>query len=400
MHSLVTFLGKSRDDLKTGYRTARYRFPSGAVRETAFFGRALAEQLEPDRLVVLGTCGSMWGVFVENLTVEGQEEGARLQLLEAESSASVDQSLLDRLAPLMGRAVGRTVVPRLILYGKDGIEQRAILEAIAEAVPKGRVSFDLTHAFRHLGMLGLVSAFMLERVGKLEIEGIWYGALEMTEGGVALVLRLDGLLAIQRWVDALDRYDATGDYGVFSPLLEADGVPADKARCLEEAAFHEQALNLSDARRKLQTFLPQLDVLLPGASGLFQRRLKERLAWVRGADLAEHQRSLAYQHLRRGDFLRAAIFGWEGFVSRLCLERQLDPQQFKEGREVAIEAFEQELQADQHEDWKKKAYWMLKNLRNALVHGNPPASERFREPLQSSDRLHRTLEAAIEQLLG
>ncbi|WP_223200786.1 hypothetical protein, partial [Streptococcus pneumoniae] len=50
------------------------------------------------------------------------------------------------------------------------------------------------------------------------------------------------------------------------------------------------------------------------------------LAWVRGADLAEHQRKLAYQYLARGDYLRAAIFGWEAFVSRPCLERQLDPQ--------------------------------------------------------------------------
>ncbi len=373
MHSLVTFLGKGRDDPKTGYRAARYRFPDGTVRETAFFGRALAEQLAPERLVVLGTRGSMWGVFVENLAVEGQEEESRLQLLEAESSASVDQPLLDRLAPLMGRAVGRTVVPRLIPYGKDGTEQRAILEAIAEAVPKGRVSFDLTHAFRHLGMLGLVSAFMLERIGKLKVEGLWYGALDMTENGITPVLRLDGLLAIQRWVDALDRYDATGHYGVFAPLLAADGVPADKTACLEEAAFHEQTQNLADARRKLLTFLPQLEASLPGASGIFQKRLAERLAWVRGADLAEHQRKLAYQYLARGDYLRAAIFGWEAFVSRLCLERKLNPQQFKEGREAAIEALEQEFQAGQHEDWKREAYWTLKNLRNALVHGNPPS---------------------------
>ncbi|TXF11484.1 TIGR02221 family CRISPR-associated protein [Pelomicrobium methylotrophicum] len=400
MHSLVTFLGKGRDDPKTGYRSARYRFPGGHERETAFFGLALAEQLAPQRLVVLGTAGSMWGVFVENLAVEGEEEEARLALLDAEPAARVDQGLLDRLQPLLSRAVGMEVLPRLIPYGRNAPEQRAILETVAEAVPSGKVSFDLTHAFRHLSMLGLVSAFMLERVGKLEIEGIWYGALEMTEGGVALVLRLDGLLAIQRWVDALDRYDATGHYGVFAPLLAADGVPADKTACLEEAAFHEQTQNLADARRKLLTFLPQLETSLPGASGIFQKRLAERLAWVRGADLAEHQRKLAYQYLARGDYLRAAIFGWEAFVSRQCLERGLDPQQFKEGREVAFETFEQELQAGQHEDRQREAYWMLKNLRNALVHGNAPSYPKFRQPLASADRLYKALEASFKRLLG
>jgi hypothetical protein len=38
----------------------------------------------------------------------------------------------------------------------------------------------------------------------------------MTEGGVTLVLRLDGLTAIQRWVAALDHFDASGDYAVFA----------------------------------------------------------------------------------------------------------------------------------------------------------------------------------------
>lgn len=400
MHILVTFLGKGRDNPKTGYRTTRYRFSDGTERATAFFGRALADQLAPERLVVLGTSGSMWGVFVENLAAEGEEEEARLRLLDTESSASVDQSLLDRLAPLMSRAVGRSVLARLIPYGRDEAEQRAILEAVADGVPRGEVSFDLTHAFRHLGMLGLISAFMLERVGKLDVRGMWYGALDMTEDGVTPVLRLDGLTAIQRWVDALDRFDATGDYGVFATLLMADGVAADKARCLEEAAFHERTFNISDAARKLNTFLPVLDSPLPGASGIFQKKLKERLSWVKGADLAEHQRKLAYQYLNRRDFVRAAAFGWEAVVSRECAARGLDPQKFKEGRETAADALEAEIQAGEHEDWKGKAYWMLKNLRNALVHGNPPPNGYFRRPLGSSDKLREALDAAFKRLFG
>jgi hypothetical protein len=112
------------------------------------------------------------GVFVENLAGESGEEEARLELLEAEARSAVAPELLARLALLMSRAAGRTVVPRLISYGRTEDEQRAILEEVAQAVPGGEVSFDLTHAFRHLGMLGLVSALMLERVGKLKVKGL------------------------------------------------------------------------------------------------------------------------------------------------------------------------------------------------------------------------------------
>lgn len=401
MRTLTTFLGRGRDDPKTGYRRARYRFPDGSVRETAFFGRALADHLAPDRLVVLGTSGSMWGVFVENLAAEGEEEEARLQLLEAESSAAVEQPLLDRLAPLMSRAAGRTVVPRLIPYGKDETEQRAILEAIAEAVPKGEVSFDLTHAFRHLGFLGLSSAFVLERVGKLEVKGLWYGALDMTEEGVTPVLRLDGLMAIQRWVDALDRYDASGDYGVFARLLEEDRVPADKARCLDEAAFHERTFNIADARRKLLTFLQVLDAPLPGPSGLFKKKLAERLCWARGDEPHENQRKLAYVYLNRRDYVRAAVLAWEAILTRECIASKLNPHDYGEdGDRAQAEANLRASLQQQGIRWADSPHRRLKDLRNALAHGSPPRSLELRKALSNQEELHRVLEADLKRTLG
>ena len=48
---------------------------------------------------------------------------------------------------------------------------------------------------------------------------------------------------MRRWLEALDRFDATGDYGVFAPLLIEDGVPEAKVECLEDAAFYERTLN-------------------------------------------------------------------------------------------------------------------------------------------------------------
>ena len=253
MHTLVSFLGKGRDNPQTGYRQATYRFPDGSTETTAYFGLALTRHLAPDRLVLLGTAGSMWDVLVENLPgIGGEDDALRLALMDAVAAQRVDQPLLDRVAPLVERALGRPVQLLCIPFGRDAAEQRAILDAIAQAAPNGQVSLDLTHGFRHLPMLGLLSAFVLDGLGR-QVAGLYYGALDMSADGIAPVLRLDGLIAVQRWVDALASFEASGDYGLFAPLLERDGVPADKARCLHEAAFFERTFNVSDAARQPRT---------------------------------------------------------------------------------------------------------------------------------------------------
>ena len=242
-HTLVTFLGRTRRDPNTGYQRAKYRFPDeDAPRETPFFGMALAEHLRPDAAVILGTSGSQWSVLVEHLAQGDEVETARLELLDAETHSTITQSMLDDVAPVMSRAVGLSVTPRLIPFGQQADEQYEILGVIADTVPNGDVSIDLTHGFRHLGMVGFLSAFMLERVRNLHVRGLWYGALDMTDrtSGITPVLQLDGLTRVRRWVDALDRFDATGDYGVFAPLLIEDGVSEDKAGCLARAAFFER----------------------------------------------------------------------------------------------------------------------------------------------------------------
>ena len=401
-HSLVTFLGRARIDPETGYQRARYRFPDeDTPRETPFFGMALAGHLKPDAAVILGTSGSQWSVLVEHLAHGDEAEDVRLELLDAETQATITQPILDQVTPLMSRAVGLLVTPRLIPFGKDADEQYAILDAIAGTVPNGDVSFDLTHGFRHLGMVGFLSAFMLERVRNLRVRGLWYGALDMTDrtSGITPVLRLDGLTRVRRWVDALDRFDATGDYGVFAPLLIEDGVPGDKAGCLSRAAFFERTQNLSDAARQLRTFLPTLDTPLSGAAGLFQTRLAERLRWVKAGGLADHQRKLAFEHLKRRDYLRAAAFGWEALRTLECERRGLPSDDYATGRRLAADRLADEIHAGEHPEWKKLAFLLLRDVRNALAHGSPPGNRHSRQVLQDPDRLRLELEKSFQRLL-
>lgn len=396
-NTLVTFLGKGRDDRQTGYRTATYRFPDGSEQETPFFGLALANHLNVDTLVILGTSGSQWGVLVENLASEGEEEDRRIQLLDAEITATVDQGMLYGVADVMRRATGRTVSPHLIPFGRDADEQYRILDTVADAVTNGTIHFDVTHGFRHLGMVGFLSAFMLEGVRNLQVAHLWYGALDMTDSGKTPVLKLDGLTRVQQWGNALERFDATGDYGVFAPLLIEDGVPEDKARCLKAAALFERISNDRDAKRKLDTFLPVLNSPLPGASGLFQDRLKDRLEWAKEPVRAKRQHKLALQYLKRDDFVRAAIFGLEAFVTQECSNRNRNPDNHQHREEVKSEL----KTAGQLSSGKYTAYRNLNALRNTMAHGTRlPQNHQLASQIGDREELCAVMQRAINRLLN
>jgi CRISPR-associated Csx2 family protein len=392
MHSLVTFLGKSQ----TGYRRTRYRFDDGSLsEETPFFGLALAQQIAPDKLVILGTAGSMWDALVEHVALTGEDEDVRLALMAAAETGCVTQDLLNRSTALVSRAVERPCELRLVPFGRELGEEVDILRTIAEAVPSGRVSFDLTHGFRHLAALGLLSAFFLERVARFEIDGLYYGAFDMSGGGLTPVMQLDGLLAIQLWIDALDRFDAGGDYGVFAERLVADRVAEDKARCLERAAFYERTSNAAKAREQISTFLAATEDGLPGAGRLFQDRLRERLDWARGAGLSRHQRHLAGLYLKRRDYLRAAILCREAPVSRKCEELGLDPNEFS-ARERAARELDNDIKSGASRITSDDLD-VLRGLRNAMAHGSRP-SARVQDILADEERLARELARLLTAL--
>lgn len=403
--TLVTFLGKVREDPATGgYREATYEFPDGTKKTTSLFGVALADYLDADTLVILGTSASQWGVVLQKLVESGCAEDSILQLWEAENDAQVSQPMLDDVADLMTSAVGRRVLPHLIPFGKEAEEQYRILKVVAtvvDSVPNDRVSFDVTHGFRHLGMVGLQAAFMLRRIRDLQVESLWYGALDMTEGGITPVLKLDGLMLVQRWTAALERFDATGDYGVFAPLLAEDDVEPDKTEHLRQAAFHERNFNLKAAADNLRKFLPVLKEDLSGASGLFRDKLSERLDWVNQPTRVYQQRKLAFQYLQRGDFVRAAVLVLETYITDECWKRDRNPDDFHspQGRKGMEDDIHNDCIAGSYPFWKWDTYQKLKKIRNALAHPASSSGPEVQRLLTDERQLEREIKQAIQQLV-
>ncbi len=394
-HTLISFLGKARKDEGGQYRTANYDFES-EVKTTEFFGLALKDIIKPDKLVILGTSGSMWDVFYEKCAQSEQQAEHWNTLNDAVLENRVTAEQLTFCEADLSTELGVPCELKLIPYGVNEQEQTQILEIMAADIAKGdQVSLDLTHGLRHLPMLGLLSAMYLRTAKQVEIEGIYYAALELTQHTKTPVMRLEGLLKIGAWISALDGFDKTGDIAPFTPLLIEEGMASETANLLKTAAFHESILSITHARKPLRDFATQTSNNLPGLAGLFSDSLNERISWKDENSIYLRQREKSIFYLQRGDYVRAAALGYEAVITRFL--KKNNPSADVENYEVRDEArqtIESKLSAKD-----TKAYKLLRNIRNSLAHANRANKGEIQKILSDEDLLQQTITELFKQLL-
>ena len=394
--TLITFLGRPPEK-EGAYRKTRYDFGDGTVtKPIAFFGWTLGERLRPDRIVILGTAGSMWDHLVEgDLDHGGVAEDERLLLDDRVKQQQVGEADLVPFEPLLSERLACDVRLRLIPYCRDETEQIELLRILADQVDPGdRVDLDITHGFRHLPMLGLLSALHLRQVRNVEIAHIWYAAYDQAIDR-APVHDLAGLLNIADWIDGLSAYRRTGDYGVFSHFIGGE-----TGRLLGEAGFLETVNRIGQARSRLREVLKRLDdELRDPVMGLFRDELRRRIRWAEGDNYYLRQRSLAYEYLDRGRYLDATLSGWEAFTTLLQREAgdKLDPDNHEHRQAVRDRFDSEERQKRPRDRWE--AFDSLRRLRNAVAHGSQPKGDEVQRALGSADEMHTFLQALFDRLL-
>lgn len=394
-NTLISFLGKASKDTGGRYRTVNYDF-DGTSKTTQFFGLGLSEIIEPEKLVILGTSGSMWDVFYENFSHSYEQGEHWLILADAVENDAVTQSILDTCQVEVSKQLGRNCQLKLIPYGINQNEQVEILKIIASDIqPCDKVSLDLSHGLRHLPMLGLLSAMYLQTARRVQIDGIYYGALDRTKDNITPVIRLDGLLKITDWITALHGFDKTGDIAPFSLLLQNEGVPKATSGLLQEAAFQESILKISNARRPLREFSAKTTEGLPGIASLFQDSLNERISWKDKNNLYQRQRERTLFHLKRGDYVRSVLLGFEALITR---EIQAKSQRSQP------EVYETRQQAKRDLDTfidivRKDSYIQLKAIRNTLAHSDAAVTADVQRALANEGNLQNTLAELFSVLL-
>lgn len=399
MTTLVSFLGKSQLDHQHGYRETTYRFSDGAEYRTAYFGSALAGQISADRVLLIGTASSMWDYFVEAFAGDTAQEALRIELMDAVRSGTVTENLLEPLTPTISARLGRQIEALIIPSAAEFADQQSILERLAAPLRRGEaVALDVTHGYRHLAMLALAAARYLAHQRGIKVEGIYYGALEMTTDGITPVVALDGLEHLQQWGEALAAHEASGRYHVFADLLVADGLSPEAAAELRRGDALLQVGNIHDAATHLRKAVRSLQAPLRGASELFRERILKSARWAEADRLSEKQRLLALQALARGDVLRAAALGLEAFLSREVEASGGNPLQFSDKKRIDEQFGKEAKEEGQHPDWKRNAYWLLKNVRNACVHGTLPTYPPHAALLRNPERSYKELEATLNRL--
>ena len=133
--TLVTFLGRVAKENNTNhtYRKTSYQFAEDdSTEEVAFFGWALQRRLNPGKLIILGTAGSMWDHLFEG-DIDIEDAITRREALEqAVSEKAVTKSMLDALAPVLSKALNCEVRLVLIPYCRSDEEQSELLRIMAE----------------------------------------------------------------------------------------------------------------------------------------------------------------------------------------------------------------------------------------------------------------------------
>ncbi|MCG5501539.1 TIGR02221 family CRISPR-associated protein [Ectothiorhodospira lacustris] len=381
MTTLLTFLGRAPRQ-EGRYRTTCYDFGDGMDAEpTAFFGWPLRRRLGAERLIIMGTSGSMWDhLFDDGVNLP---EGDHLRLIQAVEEKRVTPDLLAPLTGPLADHLGCEVHLVLIPYCRTEKEQTDILSIMAHHVQANdRVHIDVTHGFRHLPMLALLAALYLRVARGASIDGIWYGAYD-PDTGQAPVHNLIGLLGIADWLQTLNTYDKDGDYGAFAPLLGPAGEQ------LARAAFLERTNNPVKAREALTGWSSKPDRFPADdpAATLFRRELEQRVAWHKRRDRAAWEGALARQYLDREDYVRAAIFSLESVISAEVLRSGGQVNQY-EDRETARDTLKHSAEG----------FRQLNHLRNALTHGLQAHDGKIERFLLDEIRLKRKLKELGERL--
>ena len=381
---LITNLGKGRRNAD-GYLKIKYRLDENESRETPFIGQALLELIPAiDKVVVLGTAGSIWDAWWQADETLLEKHAEFLTMLSGKvQNEEEDIGALSELADILTNHFGKEVQCKYIPDGLDEESQLNILQVIDNIGAKGDdIYLDVTHGFRHLPMIELLSAFL--KRNDFNIKKIYYGALERSIDGVAPVIDLKGLFNLQEWIEAMSVLRETGNVMPLSRIESMKGFCAD----LEQYQFFIQMNNVGNARGCANRIRGKIkDGDLPAEAILFKAQLESIFDWGRDQEYANRQLRQAKRAMQTGDYLRAIILLNESVISAWVD----DP-----GKVADIQC-----RADAEDKLYKKGgdnWHILRRLRNSTAHDGMK-NDKFEKRIKTMKSSRSNFEKGFGELL-
>jgi len=319
---LISFLGKGRTkDGQRDYAINSYQFADDTQIKTKFIGLALYEQLKPQKLVIFGTSGSMWDVLIEDGYLKSFDGNdlmeERTKLMEASDQNEVTESILLPLQEKLNQSESAAIRLKLMSHAKTMAEQLSLVKTLIQEINEGdELHIDITHSFRHLPMLSLMAAILAKSLKRVQIGGIYYGAMEMTKNSVTPVLNLQGLLAIHDWIMGLKLLEETGSIKHLEfPLTEY--LNQSNQNELIKGDYFERIMQLGWASQGFQNVYKELKQKADSDSvfSLVQQDLLSQIKWHSYGTLQKRQAARAWHYLKHRDYVRSVLFAVEAVIS-------------------------------------------------------------------------------------
>jgi len=339
---LITVLGTGK------YEPVTYRWNDHTY-ETSFVQEAFVHWLKPEV-----TC-----VLLTEKARAGHWQDLRQRLQEHTQTVAID-----------------------IPDGKNEAELWQIFTAISDAVHEGdEIAFDITHGFRSLPVLALLTIAYLKQIKQVKVRYILYGAFEARDAQDTPVFDLTPFADLLDWLAAAKMFTATGDSSELGQLIKEVQNTARRNR----SAYAE---NLPLALKNFGMALEEVsnDLLLARVPNLPDsvRKLAQRQSeagtevsqWTPPLTLLLDKIATAYAPFRDDSLpTQAALIRWylshNHIVQAMTLAREwvVSYHLHKEGRDWRSRKEREQMEKRLGESLQQDSLWSkIAEIRNDLAH--------------------------------
>jgi CRISPR-associated DxTHG motif protein len=284
---------------------------------------------------------------------------------------------------LSQRLQGHTQIVEVdIPDGKSEAELWQIFEEISKAVQEGdEIVFDITHGFRSLPMIAMLTIAYLKQVKGVKVQYVLYGAYEARDNQGAPVFDLTPFADLLDWLAAAKIFTATGDSSELGQLIQE--IQNDAYRNRE--AYGE---NLPRALKNFGAALAEVsdDLLLArvpnlpkSVSNLIEKQKRasaEVSDWTPPLTLLLDKIADAYEPFQDDSLpTQAALIRWyldhNHIVQAMTLAREWVVSYYAQQKSLSRDDAEDELNQranNQESDELVQLWSSIRNIRNDLAH--------------------------------
>lgn len=207
---LITALGSgtyNKEKNEKVYKPATYYVEEGyPLEETELIASAIDEQWKIDKIIFIGTTGSMWSNVYKFYSKDKMDNEYYNKLKNVELNANKDTPIEDLEIEKFNATFGGKIKGIVVKYGvndKENLENfHSIIDIEKEIETKDEVFIDITHSFRSMSFwLFLIMTYLKDVSNKnIDIKNITYGMFEApNEKKETPIVSLNLFVDILKW---------------------------------------------------------------------------------------------------------------------------------------------------------------------------------------------------------